>query len=735
MKAIKEKILQAIIDNSLKYDVKDLALLFQMAKTTDYVKLNKYLNELEADVLIVRDDNNKFMDAKEANIAKGIISINKRGVGFVDLDENKSVRFDIAELKGAMNKDEVIYTVDKNNEKEGFVLKIIKRNKTQLVGTFVDNKKSKLVFIPDDQKISNKVIVTNMNDYSLVEGSKVVCKIIKYGEKITVVISALLGHIDDPHVDIESVLISCGTKMAFDYETLKEANSIPNAITEESKKNRHDLTDVFTATIDGADSKDFDDAISIEKFDNNWNLKVHIADVSYYVIENSNLDKEARIRGTSTYVVNKVVPMLPHVLSNGICSLNPGVERLTITCDMDLDNEGNVTKYEVYPSVIKSDQRMTYDDVNKILLGDLKVQRDYQDCNTKFFDMLELSKLIRYNRHVKGSIDFDRAEAQIVVDDNGRVVDIKIRERYEAERLIEDFMILANENIANLTRTLKIPSLYRVHEQPNVKRVENFMKFVGNLGYKFKSTPDNIEAGDFQLCLANFKDKEEFPVISTMMLRSMAKARYDEECLGHFGLASKEYSHFTSPIRRYPDLIVHRYLRKYHFKKNVDKDMLKKDNELVQQLGIDTSICERRSVEAERAVDDMKKAEYMQSHLGENFEGVISSVTNFGLFVELDNTVEGLVKMVDLDDDYYNFNPEKLSLTGMRTNKTYTMGQKIRVKCVRADKIQRSVDFVIKNDKKTGKSAKNDKNSKTKKYSKTTKTDKRKKRKSVRRWI
>ena len=735
MKAIKEKILQAIIDNSRKYDVKDLALLFQMTKTTDFVKLNKYLNELEADVLIVRDDNNKFMDAKEANIAKGVISINKRGVGFVDIDENNSVKFDPADLKGAMNKDEVAYRVDKNNEREGYVLKIIKRNKTQLVGTFVDNKKSKLIFIPDDQKISNKVVVTNMSDYSIVEGTKAVCKIIKYGEKITVIISAVLGHIDDPNVDIEAVLISCGTKMAFDYETLKEANSIPNKVSEQSKLNRHDLTNVFTVTIDGDDSKDFDDAISIEKYSDHWNLKVHIADVSNYVIENSKLDKEARERGTSTYVVNKVVPMLPHVLSNGICSLNPGVERLTLTCDMDLDTEGNVTKYDVYPSVIKSDHRMTYSNVNKILDGDLKMQKEYSDCNEKFFDMLELSKMIRYKRHLRGAIDFEKSEAQIIVNEDGRVIDIVLRERHESERLIEDFMILANECVANLTQKLKIPSLYRVHEQPNVKRVENFIKFVGNLGYKFNITADSIEARDFQKCLANFKDREEFPVISTMMLRSMAKARYDEECLGHFGLGSKEYSHFTSPIRRYPDLIVHRYIRKYYFDKIADSTTLKVDNELVQQLGIDTSICERRAVEAERAVDDMKKAEYMQSHIGENFDGVISSVTNFGLFVELDNTVEGLVRMVDLDDDYYTFNPEKLSLTGMRTNRIYTMGQKIKVKCVRADKIQRSVDFVIKNDKKSNSSKKSTKYSGEKKYNKNTKSDKRKKRKSVRRWI
>ena len=734
MKAIKEKILQAIKENSRRYDVKDLALLFKMTKTTDFVKLNKYLNQLEEDVLIVRDDNNKFMDAEEADIAKGIISINKRGVGFVDLDDETSIRFQPDNLKGAMNKDTVAYRMDKYNENEGFVLKIIKRNKTQLVGTFVD-KKGKLIFIPDDQRISNKIVVKNTDEYSLVEGSKAVCKIISYGEKITVVISALLGHIDDPGVDIESVLISNGTKMAFDYETLKEANSIPNTVPEEAKLNRTNLTNLFTVTIDGDDSKDFDDAISIEKSENKWNLKVHIADVSNYVVENSALDKEARERGTSTYVVNKVVPMLPHVLSNGICSLNPGVERLTLTCDMDLDENAHVIRYDVYPSLIKSDHRMTYSNVNKILNGDLKLQKEYEDCYEKFFDMLELSKIIRYNRHIRGAIDFEKPESVIIVDENAKVIDVKIRERFEAEKLIEDFMIMANECVANLTRKLDLPSLYRVHEHPDAKKLTSFTKFVSTFGYKFKGTSSDMEPGDLQQCLAYFKDSDEYPVISTLMLRSMAKARYDEECLGHYGLSSREYSHFTSPIRRYPDLIVHRYLRKYYFKDNDDAKMLRKDKELVKELATETSICERRAIEAERAVDDMKKAEYMQSHIGENFDGIISSVTNFGIFVELENTVEGLIRMVDLKDDYYIFSPEKLTLTGMRTNNVYKMGQKIRVKCVRADKIQRSVDFVIKGDKKNKNKSDTDKSSKPKKYGKRKKSEKRKSRRSVKRWI
>ena len=692
MKEIKEKILKMIKEKPSHYNIKNLAKELKMTKTSDLVKLNRVIKELEEDFLIQKDGKNQAYQIKEAELLKGIISINKAGTGFIDVDENLSYRIAGSETMGAMDKDEVSYKVV---DKEAIIVKILTRRKTRLVLTYHVNNKSKY-FTCDDNRVSNEIIVLDEADYHLVDGSKLLAKISKYpsgkNSEIHCSILTVLGHQDDPGVDIEAVLLSHDVKTIFEYETLQQANSIEQEITENDIEGRIDLRNEFTCTIDGDDSKDFDDAIGIIRHKKGYNLKVSIADVSYYVTEGSPLDIEARERGTSVYVVNKVVPMLPHVLSNGICSLNPNVDRLTLTCDMNLDNEGNVINFKVYPSVINSDYRMTYSNVNKIFDGDFKTQKKYQKVLDKFFDMLELSKKIRKKRSFKGAIDFDRDEANIILDEDGKVIDIKLRDRGESERVIEDFMILANECVASLTNQNKIPSLYRIHDKPNANKTEKFMKLAGNLGYHFKSDPSEVKPFEYQACLNHFKDSDEFPVISTMMLRSMAKARYEDKCLGHFGLGSEEYCHFTSPIRRYPDLIVHRYLRKYHFE---NQKIANEDLKTVKELGLETSVAERIAVDAERAVNDLKKAEYMLEHIGENFNGIISSVTNFGMFIELSNTVEGLVRLTDLNDDYYRFDADKLQLLGERTGKIYTLGQRVRVKCMRVDKTARSVDFVL----------------------------------------
>ena len=708
MKLIKEKIYNQILQNPNSYNIEQLAKIFKMTNTKEFVKINKYLNQLEEDMLIEKSADNTFKAIDLAKFKSGVIAINTKGVGFVDIPEQDSIRILPKDIKDAMHNDEILYdTYVENKVTLGRVVKVVKHATNTIVGTF-DKYKNVVNFTPDSNRIINKVKVINANEYTIVSGLKAICKIVQYGPTIKVMVQAILGHKDDPGVDIESVLLANGIKTAFDYETLKQANSISQVVEESDLKGRKDLRNLMTVTIDGDDSKDFDDAISLTKYPDHYNLLVHIADVSYYVIEDSKLDQEAHLRGTSTYVVNRVVPMLPHVLSNGICSLNPNVDRLTLTCDMDLDLTGKVIKYDVYPSVICSNYRMTYSDVNKIIKGDIALQTKYGKDYLQFFDMLELSKLIRRNRFASGSIDFEKTESIIIVDKNGVVQDIKLRERLEAEKLIEDFMVLANECVASLTKKLKIPSLYRVHERPNEQKVERFMQLSSYIGYKFNKPAAAVTAQDFQKCLAHFKDREEYPVISTMMLRSMSKARYDANCLGHFGLGSEEYLHFTSPIRRYPDLIVHRYLRKYYFNKK-KMPVLQADLDKVAQFAEDTSICERKAVDSERAVTDMKKAEYMQSHLGEKFYGVISSITNFGFFVELENTIEGLVRLNELKDDYYIFDQEHLCLVGQNSHRRYTLGQKVRVQCARADKETKSVDFILKQPKKRKNNKRNSK--------------------------
>lgn len=699
MEELKSQLLKVIEENKKEaYDIKSLALILNMTSTSSFVKLNKALNELIDEYLIVLTQKNTYIAASQAKITKGIISINTRGAGFVDVSEDESIHFNQDVINGALNKDEVLYRYDNNGE--GIVLKILNHSKEYIVGTFNANSKGTLFFDADDAKVVNRFKILNLKDYKIIEGLKARVKIVKYGEMIQARIVEIIGHKDDPGVDISAVLLNFDIVSKFPDEVNDELKKIKDYVEEKDYANRIDLRNEFTCTIDGDDSKDFDDAVSIERKENLYNLKVSIADVSYYVKDNTPLDNEASKRGTSTYVCDRVVPMLPHYLSNGICSLNPHVDRLTITCDMDIDNNGKVVNYSIYPSVINSNERMTYKDVNLILENDEMICNKYNDIKDKFLLMHELSLIIRHNREQNGAIDFEKEESKIIVDKKGRVVDIVLRERKESERIIEDFMVLANETVAKHTKWLEIPTLYRIHEQPKLKKLETFARFASVLGYKFKGSLATIRSNELQKCLDYFKDENEYPIVSTLMLRSMAKAKYDPKCLGHYGLGLEEYCHFTSPIRRYPDLIMHRALRKYCFDKCIDPEVIKNDELLMEELALSTSDAERRSTEAERSVDDMKKAEFMQSHIGEVFDGVISSVVNFGFFVELPNTIEGLVHIRDMSDDYYKFNQSDLSLVGERTNNVYKLGQIVKVKCVRASKEEKSVDFILVKEKK-----------------------------------
>ena len=690
MEQLKAKILKLIKENKKGYfDLKKLAGILKMTKTSDFVMLNKALNQLEDDLLIVRNSQNHFMTMDQAGMYQGRISLNKKGFGFVDIDDQQSFYINAKNINGAMDKDLVLLQVVEGDEAK--VLKVIERDNDNLIATVVG--KNLIIRLDDPRYRDYRLSVVNRKDFKLVKGLKLQIKVLEFKQPLKVEIVRVIGHEDDPGVDISSVLLANGIKLEFAEATLDEANSIPQQVELPELLKRKDLSQRTIVTIDGDDSKDFDDAISIERIPEGFMLGVHIADVSHYVKENSPLDKEAYERGTSVYVCDRVVPMLPHVLSNGICSLNPGVDRLCLSVDMKIDQQGEVIDYDLYPSVIRSSARMTYNNVNKILAGDPRLQAQYKALVPMFFDMAECAKLIRNRRNNKGAIEFDTDEAYVIVDKNGKPIDIKVRERGVSQAIIEDFMICANECVARIMKFQSLPCIYRIHESPKIEKLKEFALIAKIRGHRFKGDLANIRPLDIQKCLDSFTDEQEHSVLSTMMLRCMQKARYDASCVGHFGLASSEYLHFTSPIRRYPDLIVHRMVRKYLFEQNyADMD---KDEKMVVDAALQSSECEDKATYAQRDVLDMKKAEYMQNFVGQYFDGIISSVTNFGFFVKLDNTVEGLVHVTSLSDDHYTYVPMMMCLQGREKQKRYTLGDKVRIKVIGANKEEGTVDFKI----------------------------------------
>jgi ribonuclease R len=503
----------------------------------------------------------------------------------------------------------------------------------------------------------------------------------------------VLGHKNDPGVDILSIVYKYGINDEFSDKLMDEVNAIPDVVSKEEIKRRKDLRNECIVTIDGDDAKDLDDAISIKKIDEGYVLGVHIADVSYYVKKDTLIDQEAYDRGTSVYLADRVIPMLPHKLSNGICSLNEKVDRLTITCEMIIDNLGEVKKYDIYESVINSKKRMTYKAVNSIL-EENKVPEGYES----FVDMLklmeELSMILSKNKEKRGAIDFETEEAKIIVDENGKAIDIKKRYYGKGEKLIENFMIAANETVASHIFWMNLPFVYRIHETPKPEKIAQFIQFVSSLGYDIRGVTKKLHPKEIQGLLNQLRDKKEFHIFSTLLLRSMKKAIYSRDNVGHYGLASKCYTHFTSPIRRYPDTTVHRLLREYLFFNNTNKENITYWHEILEPLTLHSSEKERDAVDCEREVEDMKKAEYMMDHVGEEYEGIISSVMNFGLFVELDNTIEGLIHITDMDD-YYIFDENAMTLTGERTKKRYRIGDKIKIRVKGASKEDKTIDFEI----------------------------------------
>lgn len=687
---------------SSKYKGKTIAQLQEVLNVQgaeNFKELVKELNEMEDEFLIVRDYRDRYFLAEKVGYIKGILKVNQKGFGFVECGE-VSCYANRDNLNYGMNNDEVIARSWSNEDgtSECEVVKILEHNTKSVIGS-IKIKEGKKLFLPDQNFGDRRFIISNMDEFKVVNDSKVLVTIEKYNKNLTARIDKVIGYKYDPGVDILSVLYEHNIQPEFSEKVLEEVKKIPDVVREEDKLNREDLTSLCTVTIDGEDARDLDDAISIEKLAEGYRLGVHIADVSYYVREGMEINAEAYERGTSVYVADRVVPMLPHYLSNGICSLNPKVERCTLTCMMDIKEDGEMANYRIFPSLIKTTERMTYTGVNKIIDRDEVTMKEYSHLLEMVENMVALSDIIRERREGLGAIDFDTNEGKIILDDKGKPIDVVLRERGRAERIIEDFMIQANECVAAHVKWLEYPSIYRIHEQPDPKKMREFARTSLLLGHKFKGNVLNVKPSQCQKTLLEAKDTPEYSVLAITLLRCMAKARYDRKCIGHFGLGLSEYTHFTSPIRRYPDLIVHRMLRKYYFEGIHDEKVIAMDEQWIEKAAIQCSDMERNAVDAERDVDDMKKAEYMEKHIGEVFAGVISSVTKFGVFVELPNTIEGLVHVSNMSD-HFVYDENTKSLVGQNSQEVLRMGKKVTVKVLDASRFKKQVDFLIIEEKK-----------------------------------
>ncbi len=535
--------------------------------------------------------------------------------------------------------------------------------------------------------------LTNAKEFSLANNTKAVVKVVDYTRPLGVKIIRLLGPASQKGVDIEAMLYENNVRMEFPEEVITETSKVPSTVSDRELEGRSDFRDLLTVTIDGDHSKDFDDAISLEKTDKGYRLYVHIADVSHYVKEDSPLDKEALLRGNSVYVVDRVVPMLPFELSNGICSLNPDVDRLTLTAVMDLDNNGNLMDTDVVESVIHSDKRCTYNDVNRLLAGDPAVQEEYRDVRDMLKNFEELTYKLQARSKERGYISFSTKEPTIELDDKGRPVNIYVAERGFSEQMIEEAMIMANVAVAKFLDEKKIPGIFRVHETPDPEKVATVLNMAKALNVPADFYPDEVSAKDIQKFLDTIEDETSRDVLSMVALRSMQKARYDSEDIGHFGLALEDYTHFTSPIRRYSDLVVHRMLRKYFFNKNADQTKMKGERRKIQKEAEHISTKEREAITMERLVNDYEAARYMEKKVGQRYQGTVVGVANFGFFVELDNTVEGLVPCHSLTDDFYRYDEGTMTLEGENNHKTYRMGQKVDVVCTDVDVPRGKITF------------------------------------------
>jgi ribonuclease R len=700
-----DRLLQYMKDEAYKpLTVQELEAAFGIADSSDFKEFVKALVQMEEKGLVVRTRSNRYGLPQKMNLIRGKLTGHAKGFAFVIPDEPgmDDIFIPPNETNTAMHGDIVLARISSETSgqrREGSIIRILERGVQQIVGTYVESKSFGFV-IPDDKKFAGDIFIPKSASKGAVEGHKVVVKLTTYpegrksaeGEVIQV-----LGHKNDPGVDILSIIHKHGLPMSFPEDVLKQANETPDKIDESELENRRDLRNEVIVTIDGADAKDLDDAVTVKKLENgNYKLGVHIADVSYYVKEGTPIDVEAEDRATSVYLVDRVIPMIPHRLSNGICSLNPKVDRLVLSCDMEINSDGQVVHHEIFQSVIKTTERMTYHDVNLILVDKDEETRSRYESLVPMFEMMEeLAAILRNKRMHRGAIDFDFKESKVLVDEESKPLDVVLRERSVAEKLIEEFMLAANETVAEHFHWMDVPFIYRIHEDPKEDKLRKFFEFITNFGYIVKGTANEVHPRALQEIIEEVQGKPEEMVVSTVMLRSMQQAKYDPESLGHFGLSTEFYTHFTSPIRRYPDTIVHRLIRTYLIEGKLDETTREKWNARLPEIAQHASKMERRAVDAERETDELKKAEYMEDKIGVEYDGIISSVTNFGMFVELPNTIEGLVHVSYMTDDYYRFDERHYAMIGERTGNVFRIGDEITVRVVKVNKDERSIDFEI----------------------------------------
>ncbi len=696
---LREDIISVLKNSEKAIDVFELQDALNIKTVEETKQLAEELEKLENDVIIYHTNKDKYMLLENSHLRKGVMRANKKGFGFVEVDNlTEDVYVAAEDMNGAIHDDIVLVEITSKmtlDRLEGRILKVIERRVQRYIGEITfdgDIGNIKL----DDSKIMLDIIVPREKSLNAVDGHKVVVELTKKidNNKYEGEVIEVIGHKNDPGVDILSIIYKYNINVDFPDEVKEEVKTIPMSVTDNDLPNRQDLRDLEIFTIDGDDTKDIDDAISIKKLPNGkYELGVHIADVSYYVKEGSPLDEEAMDRGTSVYLVDRVIPMIPHELSNGICSLNPDVDRLAISCVMEFDSMGKMGEYEIFPSVIRSRKQMTYKNVNSILEKN-EVPEGYEPFVESLKTMKELADILREMKDRRGNLDFDVDEAKILVDENCVPTEIVKRDRGAGEKLIEDFMIAANECVASHIYFMNLPFIYRIHEYPKEEKIRSFLGFIGTMGYNIAGDVKDLKPKTIQKVLKYLKDKKEFKILSSLLLRSMQKAIYSPNNLGHYGIASSCYTHFTSPIRRYPDTTVHRLLRTYLFDGKIDMQTIRKWEEKLVFVADHSSEKERASVDCEREVEDMKMAEYMEQHVGEEFEGMISSITNFGMFVELDNLIEGMVPLRDMSD-FFHFDEDNMTLTGEKSHVKYTIGERVVVKVVRASKEEKTIDFEV----------------------------------------
>lgn len=697
----RKKIILDII-NSEEYipmKTKELAIILNIPKE-NRADLDEVLTALLTEGKISVSKKGKY-GKPSGNILIGKYEGNSRGFGFVSIEgEEEDIFIPENASNGALHGDlvQVVLRSSKTGKRrEGEIIKVLEHETKEIVGLFQKSKSFGFV-IPDNNKISRDIFIPLEKSKSAVTGHKVVVRITSYGDKNKKpegVVTEIIGHINDPGTDIMSVVKSMEIPMEFPDDVMKQIESISDEVTSKDMAGRLDLRDWQMVTIDGEDAKDLDDAVSLNYENGKYTLGVHIADVSNYVTENSPLDKEAVKRGTSVYLVDRVIPMLPHKLSNGICSLNAKVDRLALSCIMEIDEKGTVVGHKIAETIVNINKRMDYTTVNKILEDkDETAIEDNKELVPMFMLMNELALLLREKRHKRGSIDFDFPESKIILDEKGKPIDIKPYERNSATKLIEDFMLIANETIAEDYFWQELPFVYRTHDNPDPEKMLKLSLFINNFGYGIKTTQEDIHPKELQKLLERINGTEEEPLISRLTLRSMKQAKYTTTSTGHFGLATKYYCHFTSPIRRYPDLQIHRIIKE-NLKGGLAEKRIKHYESILPGIAERSSKTERRADEAERDTDKIKKVEFMEQHIGEIFEGVVSSITNWGMYIELPNTVEGMVRVTDILDDYYYYDEENYELVGEATKRRFKLGQKLKVEVAGTDKLQRQIDFRI----------------------------------------